>query len=89
MAKKAKTRESNKLEINIESGVPLAPRKGNSSKYGPLLEKMKIGDSFSLGAAKPSAVRALLANWTKRTKKKVKFAVRQTGDDEWRCWRVA
>jgi hypothetical protein len=92
MAKKAKqsaARKSGKLEIKIERNIPLAPRKGNTSKYGAQLEQMKVGDSFALGDAKPSAVRAMLANWTKRSGKKFKFAVRQTDQDEWRCWRVA
>lgn len=73
-------------DVKIEKGIPI-PLRGQYSKYP--FGQMKIGDSFLIEEKHvASKVSQAAAQFARRAKKPLKFAVRHTPDGH-RCWRIA
>lgn len=73
-------------DIEIDSGVPIPPRKPPANKRYPF-EKLEVGDSFAKPEdVTPNAMRSV-ARYHAR-KNGAEYKVRQT-ETGWRVWRVS
>lgn len=81
---------TNIRQYAVESGIPIASRKGGEKTY-PFLN-MQIGDSFALETSSHREcvnVRGAISNWN-RAHAPMKFALRlDPNTSKYRCWRIA